>query len=50
MQIAQDDLALRHEILNETLFKAVSLGLPHMFNFEWLIDKAERGEWGGLWW
>lgn len=23
---------------------------PSLFNFEWLIDKAERGDWSGLWW
>ncbi|WP_299555358.1 hypothetical protein [uncultured Tateyamaria sp.] len=50
MQLAQNDLALRQEIMDETLFTAVSFGLPHMFNIEWLIDKAERGEWSGLWW
>lgn len=26
------------------------LGLPSQFNFEWLIDRAERGEWSGRWW
>ena len=34
----------------ETLTVAFDLGLPSVFNIEWLIDKAERGEWGGLWW
>lgn len=34
----------------ETLHVAVDLALPNLFNIEWLIDKTERGEWGGLWW
>ena len=34
----------------EMLESAVNLGLPKVFNFEWYIDKAEKGEWGGLWW
>ncbi len=50
MQIANDNMALRRHDLNETLFAALSLGLPQLFNIEWLIDKAERSEWGGLWW
>ena len=28
----------------------VALSFPSLFNVEWLIDKAEVGEWGGLWW
>ena len=34
----------------EALLIAFDLGLPSLFNTEWLIDTAERGEWGGLWW
>ena len=34
----------------ETLAVGFDLGLPSLFNIEWLIDRAERGEWGGLWW
>ena len=34
----------------ETLYVQFELGLPNLFNIEWLIDKAERGEWSGLWW
>ena len=34
----------------EALHVAFELGLPSLFNIECLIDKAERGEWGGLWW
>ena len=34
----------------EALHVAFGLGLPGLFNIEWLIDKAERGEWGGVWW
>lgn len=34
----------------ETLQLAVELSLPAPFNLEWLIDRAERGEWSGLWW
>ena len=29
---------------------AFGSGLLRPFNIEWLIDKAEQGEWGGLWW
>lgn len=34
----------------ETLQLAMEMGLPTPFNLEWLIDKAERGEWSGVWW
>lgn len=34
----------------EALHLALDLGQPSFFKIEWLIDKAERGEWGGLWW
>ncbi len=34
----------------ETLYVSFGLGLPGFFNLEWLMDKAECGEWGGLWW
>ncbi len=34
----------------EALAIAFDLGSPSLFNVEWLIDKAERGEWSGLWW
>ncbi len=34
----------------ETLKAALDLGLPDLFNIEWLIQNAERGEWRGLWW
>lgn len=34
----------------ETLHFACDLGLPNLFNIEWLIETAERGEWSGLWW
>ena len=34
----------------EALHIAFDLGLPSFFNIEWVIDKAERGEWSGLWW
>ena len=34
----------------EALSVAFEFGLPAPFNFEWLIDAAERGEWSGLWW
>ncbi|MEL6414078.1 MAG: hypothetical protein AAGK79_16375 [Pseudomonadota bacterium] len=50
MQITNEDAGLRRHDLDEVLFAAVSLGLPIFFNVEWLIDKAERGEWSGIWW
>ena len=34
----------------EVLLVAFEMGLPSLFNLECLIDKAERGAWGGLWW
>ena len=34
----------------EALATSFDLGLTHLFSIEWLIDKAERGEWSGLWW
>ena len=34
----------------ETLYVHFELGLPSLFNFEWLIDAAERGQWSGLRW
>ena len=37
-------------VWRENLHLVVDLGLPTAFNLEWLIDRAERGEWSGLWW
>lgn len=34
----------------EALLIAVESGLPGLFNIEWLIEKAETREWGGVWW
>ena len=34
----------------DTFHVAFDVGLPSVLSLEWLIDKAERGEWGGLWW
>lgn len=34
----------------ETLANAFDMGFCEPLNLEWLIDKAETGEWGGLWW
>lgn len=34
----------------ETLAAAFDYGTMMIFNFDWLIDRAERGDWGGLWW
>jgi len=34
----------------ETLAVCLDLGLPSFFNIEWLIDRAERDDWSGLWW
>lgn len=33
----------------ETLCVALDFAFPNLFNIEWLIDKAERGDWGGPW-
>lgn len=50
MRKTHDDPAMCQYEIHETLFAAVSLALPQAFNIEWMIDRAERGEWGGLWW
>lgn len=34
----------------EVLLVAFEMGLPSLFNLECVIDRAERGKWGGLWW
>lgn len=34
----------------EALAVAFDLGMPSIFNIEWLVDKAERGDWGRQWW
>lgn len=34
----------------EAVLAALDLSRPSLFNIEWLIDKAEKGEWSGLWW
>lgn len=34
----------------ETLLSAFDSGVPDPLNVEWLIDRAEAGEWRGLWW
>lgn len=33
---------------HEALFVATDLGLPSLFDIEWLLQKAECGEWSGL--
>jgi len=35
---------------HEALSIAFEYGLPTPFNFDWLIDAAEREAWSGLWW
>lgn len=35
---------------HEALAISFDFCLPSLFNIEWLIDRAERGEWSGLWW
>ena len=50
MRIAHKAAAPRRGDFHETLLTALSLGVPQGFNIEWLIDKAERAEWVGLWW
>jgi hypothetical protein len=34
----------------ESLLSGFDLGLPSLFNIEWLIDNAERSEWGRIQW
>ena len=34
----------------EALAVGFDLDLPGLFNLEWLIDRAEHGEWSGPWW
>jgi hypothetical protein len=34
----------------EMLICAFDLGISDTLNIEWLIDKAEAGEWSDLWW
>ncbi len=50
MRPAHENMALCQHELDDLLYTAFSWGLPQAFNIEWLIDKAELGEWGGLWW
>lgn len=50
MYVRHDHSARHGYDHDETLMGALSLGLPLFFNLERMIDKAERGEWGGLWW
>ncbi|MGR3513565.1 MAG: hypothetical protein ACU0GG_12455 [Paracoccaceae bacterium] len=49
MQLAYAHSEVRGTEWREPLHVAFDLGLPSLFNIEWLIDKAERGEWSGLW-
>lgn len=28
----------------------LELDVPHCLSVEWLLDRAEQGEWSGLWW
>ncbi len=50
MRNAEKNVPLERQDVREVLLAAASLGLPQIFNVEWLIDRAERGEWGGVWW
>ncbi len=34
----------------ETLTLAFEFGFPPLFSVEWMIDRAELGEWSGIWW
>ncbi|WP_299628124.1 hypothetical protein [uncultured Tateyamaria sp.] len=42
MQKAQDDTAPWHREVMECLCASISLGLPHILNIEWLIDRFEH--------
>ena len=50
MKLAYAQLRNSGTAWRETLHVAFDVRLPIVFNIEWLIDKAESGEWGGLWW
>ena len=50
MELAYEKAKISELDWRETLDVLLDLGQPSLFNVEWLIDKAERGEWGGLWW
>ncbi|MEM9270210.1 MAG: hypothetical protein AAGA78_14900, partial [Pseudomonadota bacterium] len=50
MRLAETHAEIARSDWREALHVAFDLGLSNLFNVEWLIEKAERGEWDGLWW
>lgn len=46
MQTHQADRHFR----GEALLTSFDLGFTSFFTLEWLLDRVERDEWGGLWW
>ena len=50
MRFAYEQAEIESTGGHEALIIGFDLGLPSLFNVEWLIDMAERGEWSGLWW
>ena len=50
MRLAEAHTEITKADWREALHVAFGLGLSNLFNVEWLIENAERGEWDGLWW
>lgn len=50
MKLACEYVAYSGSDWREALAAGLDIGLPGFVSLEWLIDKAERGEWSGSWW
>ena len=49
MKLAYEKAANAGSDWRDTLMIGFDLGQPSLLNIEWLVDRAERGEWRGLW-
>ncbi|MEM9584107.1 MAG: hypothetical protein AAGA08_13430 [Pseudomonadota bacterium] len=50
MQKANDMVVNNCRQLNKAVISAIAQCTPQMLDIDTLVDRAERGEWGGLWW
>lgn len=50
MNFVRNQVALARQDIQDALFNQLTMASPSMFNIEWLVDRAERGAWSGVWW
>jgi hypothetical protein len=50
MRLSFEYTSCRRPEWRETLKTAFDMGVPSLLDLDWLIDRIEHDEWGGLWW